>query len=360
MKHWTGLLAAALCLALAACAQDAPTQAAGDADAAAQPPVRKVRFLLNSGFSGANAWFVLADERGYFREEGIEVEFIPGKGAFTAAGRMVDEGYDVGYGDVNAVIEQAAKNPGKSPVGVYMVMDRSPSVIILPAKSAIRAPKDLAGRTVTGHGTDVALNTFAQYAARTGIDPAGVHIVANDGDWKTLLGLLDTGESDGLFGYLSTSSAAVRKAGGDVAATLRFLEFKQALPEFYGSVLMVSPRLKNAEPAIARGIVNAVNRGMMEALCSPDEAIAALVRRDPKQDAAVEKGRLLDTIREDMDGAGIPARGVGGVETARMEASIALTAQARKLPKQPAVVDVFSPEFLPAIGQRTPSCGTLR
>lgn len=363
MKQWTGWLAMAACLALAACAKDAPTQAAdakGHADAAAQPPLRKVRFLLNSGFSGANSWFVLADERGYFREEGIEVEFTPGKGAFTAAGRMVEEGYDVGYGDVNAVIEQAAKNPGKSPIGVYMVMDRSPSVIILPAKSAIRAPKDLAGHTVTGHGTDVALNTFAQYAARTGVDPASVRIVPNDGDWKTLLGLLDKHESDGLFGYLSTSSAAVRKAGGDVGATLRFLEFKQALPEFYGSVLMVSPRLKNDEPAIARGIVNAVNRGMMDVLCDPDEAIAALLRRDPKQDAAVEKGRLLDTIREDMDGDGIPARGVGGIETPRMEASIALTAQARKLPKQPAVVDVFTPEFLPAIERRMPACAKSR
>jgi NitT/TauT family transport system substrate-binding protein len=183
-----------------------------------------------------------------------------------------------------------------------------------------------------------------------------VRIVANDGDWKTLLGLLDKGESDGLFGYLSTSSAAVRKAGGDVATTLRFLEFKQALPEFYGSVLMVSPQLKRAEPAIARGIVNAVNRGMMDALCAPDEAIAALARRDPKQVVVVEKGRLLDTIREDMDGAGIPARGVGGIGTSRMEASIELALKARNLPRRPAVVDVFTPEFLPAIGQRTPAC----
>ncbi len=361
MTHGLKLLAAALCLVLAGCAQDATTQAAAkpDAQAAPQAPLRKVRFLLNSGFSGANSWFLLADERGYFREEGLEVEFTPGKGAFTAAGRMVEEGFDVGYGDVNAVIEQAAKVPGKSPIGVYMVMDRSPSVIILPAKSGIRAPKDLAGRTVTGHGTDVALNMFAQYAARTGIDPASVRIVPNDGDWKTLLGLLDAGTSDGLFGYLSTSSAAVRKAGGDVGATLRFLEYKKALPEFYGSVLMVSPRLKKDEPAIARGIVNAVNRGMMDVLCNPDEAIAVLLRRDPKQDAAVEKGRLLDTIREDMDGSGIPVRGVGGIETRRMEASIALTTQARKLARQPTVVDVFTPEFLPGIGQRTPSCAGM-
>ena len=81
--------------------------------APAPAPLRKVRFLLNSGYSGANSWFLLADQRGYFREEGLEVEFVMGRGAFTAAGRVAREGYDIGYGDVQAL------NPGSSSYGGY-------------------------------------------------------------------------------------------------------------------------------------------------------------------------------------------------------------------------------------------------
>ena len=361
MKRATILAGFATVLALAACSRSpepAPAQQAAAASDA-QPQLRKVRFLMNSGFSGANAWLLVADERGYFREEGIEVEFTPGRGAFTAAGRMVEEGFDAGYGDIHAAYEQAARVPGKAPVGVYMVMDVSPSVIILPASSPIREAGQLPGLTITGHASDVALNTFEQYAAKTGLDPASVKIRTNEGNWKALLGLLEQGASDALFGYLSTSTAAVRSAGGDAAAALRFLKFRDAAPELYGSALMVSPGLLRDEPEVARGLVNAVNRGLMDTLCAPGDAIELLVRRVPEQNAAAELGRLIDTM-DDMGGAEHIARdGVGDIDPARMLAGLQLTATARALPLQPAVEDVFDRGLLPDATHRKPCPATF-
>ena len=353
MKRWMAFAGCVAALALAACSR--PPEPAPAPAAEAQPQqLRKVRFLMNSGFSGANAWLLVADERGYFRDEGIEVEFVPGRGAFTAAGRMVEEGFDVGYGDIHAVYEQAAKAPGKAPVGVYMVMDRSPSVIILPAASPVTSAGQLAGLTITGHASDVALNTFAQYAAKTGLDAASVTIETNEGNWKVLLGLLDQGGSDALFGYLSTSTAAVRTAGGDVDSTLRFLKFRDAVPELYGSALMVSPRLLREEPGAARGLVRAVNRGLMETLCEPQAAIDILVRRAPGENAEAELGRLRDTV-DDMGGAERVAReGVGDIDPSRMRAALKLTAETRRLPRQPDVAEVFDRGLLPEAALRKP------
>lgn len=348
-RHLLAGLAALLLLA--GCGRT-PADGAAPAAAPAAPP-QKVRFLLNSGFSGANAWFLLAEQRGYFRDEGIEIEFVPGRGAFTAAGRMVEEGFDAGYGDIQAAYEQAAKAPGQAPVGVYMVMDRSPSVIILPAASPVKTAEQLAGLTITGHATDVALNTFEQYASRTGLDPASVRIVANDGNWKVLIGLLDAHASDALFGYLSTSSAAIRTAGGDVAARLRFLKFRDAVPELYGSALMLSPQLLRERPDVARGLVNAVNRGVMDALCAPEAAIDALVGHDPAQNAGVELGRLLDTV-DDMGGRALVAQGVGDIDRARMLAGLKLTAATRRLPREPSVEEVFDRSLLPPLELRRP------
>jgi len=168
----------------------------------------------------------------------LAVTTMPGRS--TAAGRMVKEGFDVGYGDVQAAYEEAARNPQTSPIGVYMMMDRSPSAIILPAASPVQTAAQLPGLTITGHPTDVALNTFEQYASKTGIDPKSVHVVGSDGNWKVLLSLVAEKKSDALFGYLSTSSAAVRTAGGKVDAELRFLKYRDAVPELYGSALMIS------------------------------------------------------------------------------------------------------------------------
>lgn len=355
MKPATLSLAFATLLALTACGRDErPAQPATQAPAAPTTAPHKLRFLLNSGFSGANAWFLLAQERGYFRDEGIEIEFVPGRGAFTAAGRMVEENFDVGYGDIQATYEQAARRPGKAPVGVYMVMDTSPSVIILPATSAVTSAPQLAGKTITGHGTDVALNTFEQYASKTGLDPASVKVVANDGNWKVLIGLLDDHTSDALFGYLSTSSAAIHSAGGKVNERLRFLKFRDAVPELYGSALMVSPSLLRDQPELARGLVRAVNRGVMETLCEPRAAIDLLVAHDPAQNANVELGRLMDTV-EDMGGAERIARhGVGDIDPERMRAGLELTTTQRQLPRLPPLGEVFDPSLLPDIGERHP------
>ena len=40
-------------------------------------PLRTLRMILNTFVSGPQAWFFLADERGYLRDEGIALEFTP-------------------------------------------------------------------------------------------------------------------------------------------------------------------------------------------------------------------------------------------------------------------------------------------
>ncbi len=337
---------------LAGCVHAGTAAQATAATPSAKPAPHKLRFLMNSGYSGANTWFLIAQQRGYFRDEGIDVEFTDGRGAFTAAGRMIDEGFDAGYGDIQATYEQAAKRPGQAPIGVYMVMDVSPSVIILPAASKVSDAKQLAGLTITGHGTDVALNTFEQFASKTGLDPASVKVVPNNGTWPVLIGLLDSHASDALFGYLSTSTAAIHAAGQQVGDRLRFLKFRDAVPELYGSALMVSPRLLREQPDVARGLVRAINRGVMDAVCKPDEAIALLVAHDPKEKAAAELGRLMDTL-DDMGGRDRILRdGVGDIDPVRMQAGLDLTVKTRHLPRQPALSEVFDRSLLPGVSQR--------
>jgi len=41
-----------------------------------------------------NAWFCLAEDRGYLRAAGLQLTFTAGRGAYTAAGRTADEGFD--------------------------------------------------------------------------------------------------------------------------------------------------------------------------------------------------------------------------------------------------------------------------
>ncbi|MGL4241898.1 MAG: ABC transporter substrate-binding protein, partial [Beijerinckiaceae bacterium] len=110
------------------------------APAAGQQRMKRFRMLLNTSVSGPQAWFYLAQDRGYLAEEGIEIAFTPGAGAYTAAPRMHELDFDFGYGDVTSLIEVAAAHPGAAPVGVYAMFNASPSTIAVSAAGPVRTP----------------------------------------------------------------------------------------------------------------------------------------------------------------------------------------------------------------------------
>ena len=65
---------------------------------------RQLRMILNTFYSGSQAWFFLAQDRGYLREEGIELEFVEGDTAANAVPKVASGAYDVGYGDLNTLM----------------------------------------------------------------------------------------------------------------------------------------------------------------------------------------------------------------------------------------------------------------
>ena len=73
--------------------------------------------------------------------------------------------YDVGFGDINALIELAAKKPDDAPIAVYVMYNRPPFTIAVKADSPIKTPKDFEGRTLGGAANDGALKLFPAFAS---------------------------------------------------------------------------------------------------------------------------------------------------------------------------------------------------
>ncbi|MBC7842253.1 MAG: ABC transporter substrate-binding protein [Gemmatimonadaceae bacterium] len=318
---------------------------------------RTVKVLLNSGISGANAWLLLADARGYFRYEGIDVQFTPGRGAYTAATHMVQDTFDFGYGDINALIEESSIRPETAPIGVFMVHNRSPSAIIMLKGSPITAVRQLAAKRIIGHPTDVALNTFDAFARRGVLDPNLVRVTPDTSTWTGLLGALERKEADGVFGYLSTSMAAIESSGRDVESTLTFLRFRDIAPELYGSALMASRAMVDRDPVIVRAFVRAANRGLVATVNDPDAAIAELTRRDPTQRVEVERNRLQRTLHGDMGAAEGNRIGIGDIDAKRFTLAIRMMHDACRLPRTPTWNEIFSREYLPPLLDRVRTLG---
>src|SRR5690606_5019259 len=88
------------------------------------------------------------EDRGYFDEENIDLTIDQGDGSANTITKVMSGVYDAGFGDVNAIIQNAAARPAEAPVMVYMVYNRAPFAIMTKASGPIRTLKDLEGKTL--------------------------------------------------------------------------------------------------------------------------------------------------------------------------------------------------------------------
>ena len=236
----------------------------------------RIKLLLNSGFSGPHAWFFLAQERGYFRDAGLELEFIAGGGAAAVVPLIGRDGVDAGFGDLSALAERVAHEPGSAPIAVYSMFNSPPFTIAVRADSAIHHASDLVGCTLTGHAHDAALKLFPALADASGVALESVTVIPSSaGLGDQVRDLLLGGRVDGVFGFVNTIIAALAPLGID-PARVRFINYADLLPDLYSNSLMVSRDLIARAHDHVRALVHGLNRGLIDTLADLDAGIEAV------------------------------------------------------------------------------------
>ena len=88
----------------------------------------------------------LAIERGYFAEEGLDIQFERGFGSADTASKIAANQYDMGFGDMYSMIEFNQQNPNEKLVAVAVPYNKAPFVLIALKESGIKSVQDLAGK----------------------------------------------------------------------------------------------------------------------------------------------------------------------------------------------------------------------
>jgi NitT/TauT family transport system substrate-binding protein len=305
----------------------------------------KIKFVLNWKYQGPQGWFFLADDRGYFKSEGIEIVFDQGNGSGAAVPLVANGTYDVGFGDINALIEFAARKPDEAPIAVDVMYNRPPFTIAVKADSAIKTPKDLEGKTLGGAANDGALKLFPAFCTITKIDCTNVKITTMQPSLREQM--LMQGQVDGVFGYVNTIRFSAKLMGVDPEKQLRWINFGDYGMDLYSNAIIVSKALVKEKPEVVRGLLRAINKGLVDALKDPDAAVAAVAKREPLIKVSVERERFDATLQDEMNHPEIAKVGLGNVDLARLKKSIAIMVEANALPRTPEVAEIFTSEFLP-------------
>src|SRR6218665_2527443 len=103
--------------------------------AAAAQAETNIKLVLNWKYQGPQGLLFLAEDKGYFKEECLNVTMDQGNGSGAAVPLVANGAYDMGFGDINALIELAAKKPEEAPIAVYVMYNRPPFTIAVKADS---------------------------------------------------------------------------------------------------------------------------------------------------------------------------------------------------------------------------------
>jgi NitT/TauT family transport system substrate-binding protein len=305
-----------------------------------------LKMVLNWKYQGPQGWFFLADDRGYFKAAGLNVTLDQGNGSGAPIPLVANGTYDVGFGDINALIEFAAKKPDEAPIAVYVMYNQPPFTIAVKSDSSIKTPKDLEGKTIGGAAGDGALKLFPAFCKIAKIDCAKVNITNMQPSLREQM--LMQGQVDGVFGYVNTIRFSAKLIGVDPDKQIRFINYGDYGMDLYSNAVIVSKKLAKDNPAAVRGLLAAINHGLEDALKDPDAAVAAVAKREPLIKVPVERERLDATLKDEMNSPEIAKIGIGNVDMARLKKSIDILVDADALPRTPTVSEIFTPEFLPA------------
>jgi NitT/TauT family transport system substrate-binding protein len=255
--------------------------------------------------------------------------------------------YDVGFGDVNALIEFAAKKPEEAPIAVYMMYNRPPFTIAVRADSPIKTPKDLEGKTLGGAAGDGALKLFPAFCKITKIDCSTIKITNMQPNLREQM--LMQGQVDGVFGYVNTIRFSAKLMGVDAEKQIRWINYGDYGMDLYSNAIIVPKKLTKDNPAAVRGLLAAINHGLEDTLKDPDAAVASVTKREPLINAKVERERLDATLADEMNHPEIAKIGLGNVDADRLKRSIDILVEADNLPRTPSVDEIFTPAFLPPV-----------
>ena len=315
----------------------------------ARAQATRVRLTLDWAFQAPNAFALVAREKGYFREAGLDVTVDRGQGSGGVPVALAGGSYDMGYADLNPAIRFMAENPDRGIVAVALLHDRSPLCVIVRADGPVRTPRDLEGRRLAAPDFDAGRQLFPAFARAAGIDASRVAFISVTPALREPM--LVRREADGVTGFVTTSALALRGIGLPHDQQRVMMYYDHGL-NLYGGAILTTRRYIEANPGAVRGMTAALMRAFRETVRNGQEMLDILRRVEPLTDVALERDRHEMNVARVVMTDNVRANGISAVDGARLQAGIRAVEEAYNLQPRLQAAQIYTPDFLPPVADR--------
>jgi NitT/TauT family transport system substrate-binding protein len=309
----------------------------------------RVRFSLDRAIDGTAAPLFQAIDKGYFKEEGLEVVVEPAATPMEAITRLAlangttDPTHDLSIGDINLLIRYRDQNLPTGIEAIFVVYDKPTYALVGRKSRGVQFIKDTENRRLAAPAADPASQLWPLFAKLNAIDTQKVSLL-NVG-LQVRVPMLVSGEVDALIGNSFTvADLKDRGVQGDDIVVLPMADYGVKL---YGSAIFASAKFQTEQPEAIKAFLRAYARGLRDAMQNPDAAIEPVLKRMQGARKEVELERLKIVVAENIKKFDPKAETVGGVDPARFAESFAQIAQLYTFKSKLKPEDVFDAQYLP-------------
>src|SRR5262245_34355131 len=276
--------------------------------AAAQrtPALEPVTLRLGWTYIGGFSPLYLGVEKGFFREQGIDLKIQEGKGTVPSAATVANGSDDFGYFDIGSVSLLIDK--GLALRGIAQIRQKTGAAYISMKRSGIDRPELIMNHSVALTPGASTTQLFAGFVAATGLD---ISKIKQEGlDPSIFVKALIAGQVDAILSYYDSSGLAIENQGYEIN-TLLFADYGVNILD-YG--IATSVNIMNRKPDLVRRFVTAAVKSFTYGSEHVDEAVQAGKIRFPEFDTKLAARQLefQKTLYGDSVKQGKP---IGWIET---------------------------------------------
>lgn len=235
-----------------------------------------------------HAGLLFAQDQGYFEQEGLSVEIIPGNGSADALRHLATGEVELAYIDAPVLARGVERDMLVRSLGV--LLRETPLTVFWDAdRHDIRTPEDFAGKSIGAPPGGTAYRAIPAFLRKNGMGREDVERVSTGTSIQPLL----AGQIDAYTGFTNSSAIKARLQGVRVKEFL----FREFGIDMYGLTLAVREDFYNEHPELAYGFRRALVKGIRDALKHPDRAVQLVLEANPEADGTFEK-RQMNVIKE--------------------------------------------------------------
>ncbi len=244
----------------------------------------KVKIMLDWKPGAEHSFLYLGQEKNIFRDNGIDLEIVPGQGSSYSVNMVDARNVDFALCAGESALQGRSSEPQRSIKVLAIFYPNTPASVYSLKSKNIKKPTDLYGKKVGVMKGSSAYKQYLAFVEKENLDKNNIIEIPSAGSIQEIL----SGDLDAMVHFSFQHPLQVKLKGYGINEIL----FKDYGVKVYGQGLIASDDTYNYKKDLAKRVVKSVILSLQYSLQHPEEALGVFFKLFPEQDREYSKAKL--------------------------------------------------------------------